>query len=64
MNIPKNILGWWFFLTGFVGGALVGYMQITQNPMMWYYSFVYISFLGSWYALFDYTKRLEDKHSN
>jgi len=60
MDIPKRLIGWWFLLTGFAGGMLLGYMQITQNNLMWIYSFIYISFLGSWYALFDYIKRLEN----
>lgn len=59
MNIPKKVLGWWFFLTGMAGGMLLGYMQWTKNNLTWPYSFVYISFLGVWYALFDYAIKLE-----
>lgn len=61
MNLSKKQIGLWFFLTGMAGGMLLGYMQLKNNPMMWPYSFVYISFLGSWYALFDYVVNLEKK---
>lgn len=68
MNLPKKLIGWWFFLTGFLGGALLGYLQLndamnlpflSDNAMMWIYSLIYVSFLGSWFALFDYTRKLE-----
>lgn len=57
MKIPKKIIGWWFLFTGFAGGMLLGYMQINSHPYVWPYSFIYISFLGCWYALFDYMKK-------
>jgi hypothetical protein len=69
MNIPKKLIGWWFILTGFAGGMFLGYLQMTQNiPSMqlsqsgiiWIFSFIYISFLGVWYALFDYVLRAEE----
>lgn len=61
MNLSKKFIGRFFFVTGFIGGMLVGYMQLTKNPLNWAYSIIYIMFLASWYMLFDYTKQVENK---
>jgi len=73
MNIPKKVIGWMFFVTGFAGGMLLGYLQfkdimpityLLSNTIMWIYAFIYIGFLASWFALYDYAKKLEVKNAN
>jgi len=58
MNIPKKLIGWWFFLTGFFAFGYIGYLQF-NNRMDWILAGIVLSFCGVWYALFDYAKRLE-----
>lgn len=62
MNLSKRFIATWFLLVGFLGGMLLGYMQLTMNGtfIMWAYSFIYIGFLAAWFMLFDYVKKLEN----
>ena len=68
MNLSKHFIAWFFILTGFAGGMLLGYMQINRDltsPLIfWAYSFIYIGFLASWYMLFDYIKQREGNESS
>lgn len=68
MSLPKKVIGWWFFLTGFAGGVLLGLLQMQRSlpepylgpdGIMWAYSIIYVSFLGVWFALFDYARGSE-----
>lgn len=56
MDIPKKIIGWWFFITGFLSFGYIGYLQFTGKPFLIEFILT-LSFCGSWYALFDYMKQ-------
>lgn len=60
MNIPKKVIGWWFFITGFIAFGYIGYLQINKLDGMWPIAIITLSFCGSWYALFDYVRGVEN----
>ena len=61
MNIPKKVIGWIFFISGFSGGFFGAWLQLFYPKIQLYYWIIYMGLIGSWFALFDYVKKLEGK---
>lgn len=70
MNIPKKVIGWGFVIVGLIGGMFLGYLQmyakmnlpfLSKEALLWIYSFIYVGFLATWFALFDYVKKVEKR---
>lgn len=68
MTLPKKFIGWFFFIIGFLGAMLLGYINLAYQKkifvneiMALVYTIVYLGFLAAWYMLFDYNKKVEER---